>query len=337
MSNIFSCFFPTTVVIVDDDVSLLETLKKVLEHGNITCETFSDSKAALDFINDRNRTNSLDYSNLIANGEENTSAWRSLLLNIGNLHREIYSYDRFSKISAVIADYCMPGLNGVELFSNIVDKNVQKLLLTGVVDEKYGIDAFNNGYITGFVKKISKNFEENILNGVHRAIHQYFRIFSEHISSNVLHDDINHLDDPIFSSLVSEFFSSDDFCEYYMLDTFGSYMFLKPNGNVKLLNVLTENEANKVIEIGIESGEIDSEVLKKLQSREYIVVSYNSSGSLPPISEWHKYLQKTKKVNGRQTYYFPLSLSDFDNIDNRDAIKTFDSFKAKFRSTSQNC
>jgi hypothetical protein len=53
------------------------------------CRSFLDVSEALKFINDSSRENRLDYSSLVRSGEEGTSEWKSILLNLNGLQRFI--------------------------------------------------------------------------------------------------------------------------------------------------------------------------------------------------------------------------------------------------------
>lgn len=57
--------------------------------------------------------------------------------------------------AAVIADYLMPNLNGIELFSRIasIDKNIRRIMLTGYTELQMVIDAINQGKIMAFLTK----------------------------------------------------------------------------------------------------------------------------------------------------------------------------------------
>jgi CheY-like chemotaxis protein len=326
MCDTLCCFFPTTVVLVDDSLSFIESLRELLETQNVICEAFTDAHKALNYINDVSKTNKLDYSDLIIDGEEGTSDWKSILLNISGLHREIYSSDRFSKISVVVSDYLMSGLDGVKLCSRVIDKNIQRVLLTGVADDRDGIDAFNNGYINRFVKKGANNFNTDIVDNVMRSINQYFGVYTDYLMKHVSIVDGTHLSDPIFANFFHKVFSAGDFVEYYMLDMFGSYLFVKSNGDVRMLSVLTENEIGRIIAVGMESEEIDEDVRQKLESRKYILAYHSRTGTLPPITEWRNYLRPAERLDGYQTYYFSLLGSELLDIDIHD-IESFDSFK----------
>ncbi|WP_050806987.1 LuxR C-terminal-related transcriptional regulator [Acetonema longum] len=57
--------------------------------------------------------------------------------------------------AVVIADYRMPVMTGIDLFSRIIaiDRNIQRILLTGYADLHMTIDAINRGKITAFLTK----------------------------------------------------------------------------------------------------------------------------------------------------------------------------------------
>ena len=230
MNGILSCYFPTTVVAIDDNVNFLDSLKDILGSKNITVKGFTDPFAGLDFINENSVNNSLAFSDLTMSGDEATSDWQSILLNVNRVHSQIYDENRFAKISAVIVDYSMPGIDGVELCSKISDSNIQRILLTGVADENVAIDAFNNGYINRFARKSSSNIVSDVIQSVNWAIHQYFSAYTSDLMKYLPAKEMNNLRDPIFANFFYGTCLNRSYIEYYMLDTFGSYLFLREDG-----------------------------------------------------------------------------------------------------------
>lgn len=57
--------------------------------------------------------------------------------------------------AVVISDFRMPFMNGIELFSKIatIDKNAQRIMLTGCAELQMAIDAINHGKINAFLTK----------------------------------------------------------------------------------------------------------------------------------------------------------------------------------------
>ena len=325
MTNVLSCFFPTTVVLVDDSASFLETLTETIDSNNITLRRFTKPSEAIDFVNEVSAANHLDFSDITAFGEENTSDWQSIMVSVNRLHREIYNPERFSRISTIIVDYAMPGMSGVELCSHIKDKSIQKILLTGVADEQIAINAFNNGYINRFIKKGYHNFEESLQEGITKSVHQYFNVYTEDLSKHLSPNDKTHLKDPIFANFFYNTCLNKTFVEYYMLDNFGSYLFMNAQGQPSMLSVLTEYEMERIVTIGKESGEMTPDVEEGLKSREYMLVCHNRNGTLPPIADWGNYLKPARRLEGYQTYYF--AFTDCQSLDiDMDKIFSFERF-----------
>lgn len=334
MSGILSCYFPTTVVAIDDNANFLDSLRDILGSRNITVKGFSDPIAGLDFINENSENNALTFSDLTMSGDEATSDWKSILLNVNKVHSQIYDENRFAKISAVIVDYSMPGIDGVELCSRIVDPNIQRILLTGVADEKVAIDAFNNGYINRFARKSSSNIVSDVIQNVNRAIHQYFSIYTSDLMKCLPTKEINNLRDPIFANFFYGTCLNRNYIEYYMLDTFGSYLFLQEDGRASLLSMMPESEIDRIIEVGVDSEEISDEVFVGLKSHEYMLVLHSRTGTLPPISSWDKYLRPARRLEGYQTYCFAFAESDMLDLD-FDKIKSFNQFKKNMSETER--
>lgn len=307
MTSLLGCYFPTTVVIVDDDEQFVDVVKSLISDETIQVKAFTNPVKALEYINDESSTNYLDFAKFIREGEDDTADWHTIMLNVNRLHNEIYSFDRFRKISTVIADYNMPELNGIKLCSKIIDPNIQKIVLTGIGDGKIAIDAFNNGYINQFVRKDYTDFVDEIKECLKKSLYRYFKKYTDYILHYLTIHGNNFLNDPAFISFFRSRCLSPKCVEYYMLDCFGSYLLLEENGNTIFLSMLTEDEMQKIVEIGIDSGEIEPAVLEDLQSREYMLVHYNESGLLPPVKEWGRYLSPARKLTGYQTYYFSVS------------------------------
>ena len=326
MNSILSCYFPTTVVAIDDNVNFLESLSDILSSRNVTVKNFSDPIEGLEFINENAANNPLAFSDLTISGDETTSDWQSILLNVNKVHEQIYDENRFSKISAVIVDYSMPGIDGIELCSRILDPNIQKVLLTGVADEKVAINAFNDGYINRYVRKSSMSIATDVIQSINRSVHQYFSVYTSDLMKHLPAKDMNNLRDPIFANFFYGTCLNRDYIEYYMLDTFGSYLFLKENGQASLLSMMPESEIDRIIEIGVDSEEISDEVLVGLRSHEYMLVLHNRAGILPPISEWDKYMRPARRLEGYQTYCFSFAESDMLDLD-FDKIKSFSDYK----------
>ena len=74
-------------------------------------------------------------------------------LDLNVLEQEIKHIDRFKRISAMLVNYAMPTMNGLEFCAQLTDRDVRRVLLTGVADEKTAVQAFDAGLIDHYLPK----------------------------------------------------------------------------------------------------------------------------------------------------------------------------------------
>ncbi|SOE73456.1 Response regulator receiver domain-containing protein [Burkholderia sp. OK233] len=141
--------YPASVVFVDDSDSYLEALRRFFPDIS-TNLFFTRPQTALAFIRKHARENSLVFAPASAGLSEiglerfvETSAERDVLARNA----------RFSEVAAVVVDYDMPGLSGVEFLSSISNLRCAKVLLTGVADETVAVKAFNAGIVDLYLRK----------------------------------------------------------------------------------------------------------------------------------------------------------------------------------------
>lgn len=329
MNSLLSCFFPTTVVLVDDSSMFLSGMLELLSKNKMSIEAFSTPQEALDYINGVAGDSRFNFENFTQlQPKRNEFGLRADSIDIRNLHKAVYTYNRFRHISTVVADYSMPGMNGIELCSKIQDKNIQKVLLTGVADEKIAVDAFNEGYINRFIKKGTEGFEMDVMSGIEKSIYRHFKIYTDDITRRFLFDTQVYLQDPVFANFFHNICFNQKYVEYYMLDYSGSYLFLEESGRASMLSVATEREIDSIIEIGLKMVGIASDVLDGLQSHDYMLVTQN--GKIPPAIEWGRYLAPVRRLKGYQTYYFAMLDDSFIDIDVH-SIRSFQAFQERSR------
>ncbi|MCR5224869.1 MAG: hypothetical protein K6C34_02190 [Alphaproteobacteria bacterium] len=75
----------------------METLTETIDSDDITLRRFTKPSETIDFVNDVSATNHLDFLDITAFGEENTSDWQSIMVSVNRLHREIHNPERLKK------------------------------------------------------------------------------------------------------------------------------------------------------------------------------------------------------------------------------------------------
>ena len=122
----------TKILFVDDDKDQISSLQKAINLSGMDCIVYTDAQKALEEINMDVKRDTYNLNNIV----------------------QLFKNNKYKKqISTVISDYSMPELNGVELLNQINNKDIYKILYTGVADEKEGIKALNKDNIDVYYHK----------------------------------------------------------------------------------------------------------------------------------------------------------------------------------------
>ena len=115
MTPLFS--HPTTVVILDDDMSYLKNLSLTLPEKNFSYKLFQSPEEALSFID--NAPIDFDTNDFIKENELEHLNTCVFEYDIPSIHNISHNDQRYEKISTLIVDYDMPEMNGVEFLKKI--------------------------------------------------------------------------------------------------------------------------------------------------------------------------------------------------------------------------
>src|SRR5262245_48232523 len=152
MQTLAYFYYPTTVVIVDDDTDFLSSLKLVLA-PHCRSLLFTSPEQAKDFLV-QDYQNYLD-SNPIHNDYE-VFAEVHANTHLPSIHKTIFNPNRFKQTLVAIIDYDMPTISGLALARQIRACTPTKIImLTGEADQNTAIDAFNRHEIDQFIIKNS--------------------------------------------------------------------------------------------------------------------------------------------------------------------------------------
>lgn len=311
-----ACYFPATVVFVDDDAEQLKKLSGDLDITKFSPKFFTAPQDALHFLQ-KQQSQTLIQRCLSDTYEEEEEGHKQIAVAIPAIRKQIYDPARFSEISVLVTDFAMPGLNGLELCKALQDKPCKKLMLTGEGDERMAIEAFNNGIIDKFIKKDAPNFSELINASIVELQQQYFLDLSTTIYDNLKTDSegFHYPDDPVFSEFFSEICKNNDVTEYYLLDIYSSYLFLDFEGNPSWLAMKNEEGMRGAYDFAYNADEpFPSDMLEDMEKNKKILFLYEKIGFSYDIEECKKYLRPAKKLNGKQVYYYAV-IKDPDAFD----------------------
>ncbi|MCW5589360.1 MAG: response regulator [Legionellales bacterium] len=301
-----ACYYPTTVIFVDDSQDFLMNFSLQLDPG-LAYQLYTAPDSALDTINSQHRE-LLDQKCFSHNSEVtgNPSTTHTIKVDISSIHREVYDPHRFNEISVVVVDFAMPDINGLEFCKKLMDKPVKKILLTGQADAQTAIDAFNAGIIDHFILKSDPHVIEKVNSAICELQQRYFQEKSDFMVKALAIDSPNFLQDPIFYTFFTELCRQHDLVEYYLTENTGTFLLLSANADAKWLIVCLEQDLKMYIELG-EDLNASRSVIERLIKREAIPHFWHVDRyyQVDPI-EWESYLYPCKRLSGREEYYYTL-------------------------------
>lgn len=333
MNSITICSFPTKIFIVDDNESFLENLKLILDSNKCSylfCVNPYDVASLID--KQKQYPSFLDKTTSIEVSDDDSL---SIDLNIRDIHKEIYSINRFNQVSAIITDYDMPGMNGLDLCRQAKSKILTRALFTGVADESTAIDAFNKCYIEQYIRKQDKNVIENIKQLINKSKELYFNNLSKNYV-NLLHSNDGNLSILLDNMFIDFFFTlieQEKIIEYYLLDSNGSFLMLKSNGEVTALYITNAVSHKSLIDSAKYEG-YPGHILNELEKYSktlwfYDYLSENAHSLYNSEEYLEKYLFPISPLTcqNKTIYYSYIKAVPFIN---KEKVISFDTYKNNF-------
>lgn len=252
-------FYPSTVVFVDDNDSYLDALRRFFPDIS-TNLFFARPQTALPFIRQHAREHSLAFSPASASLSE-TGLERYVE---SSAERDILTRDsRFGEVAAVVVDFDMPGMSGVDFLSSISHLRCSKVLLTGVADETVAVKAFNAGIVDLYLRKTDTE-------SANRLVHFLKDARNRHSSESGwvgLGDNGMTYCDPRTRRVIDEVVAAEGIVEYYWRPEQDAILMFDRYGDPSVFVAWAENDWLSQGEIvADENG--PAELLKKMAVRE---------------------------------------------------------------------
>ncbi|MGN6670217.1 MAG: response regulator [Candidatus Nucleicultricaceae bacterium] len=296
MKSVLPYFTSTEVVLIDDDITFLESTELHLTTLNVTLKTFNNPLEAIDYI---------EKHNTVLTPKD-----------INKIPLQIYSSNRFKQISTIIVDYDMPGMNGLEVCRQITSPHIQKIMLTGAATHKIAVDAFNEGLIDQFIQKDDPDALTKIEGSIARAQERYFELKSHDFTSQLYteYPEAEILKDPIFADFVEDLIQEKQVPEYYLLNAMGSFLFLSEEGNPSALFVFNE-EALEFQEDMIPEDDRNTDLAQEVYAKKQAICFYPFNNQEKYESaNWKSYLQPLKRLESESPVFYAY-VPDLINLD----------------------
>jgi CheY-like chemotaxis protein len=278
-------YFPTSVAIVDDNRCFLENMSMKLGLDSRLTLYQNPREALLEL---KKRTyladNLTQYINICDAVEQDVEGISSIF-NYETFYKTIHCQNQYDEIAAVLIDYSMPEMTGIDFCKQIVDLPLKKIMVTGEAGYELAVKAFNAGIIDAFIVKDIAHVFEEIPEVIQRMQQKYFQDFSNQLGlsfNNSLFECQEY-----FTSLKT-FIAEYHIVEYYRIDNFGSYLGFNHDHEAFWFINKPEHSFDDAMDIARYSNE--TSVITPLAQRSHFLFLFSEIEKRQPVSAWSKYL-----------------------------------------------
>ena len=317
--NFLCCLHATRVLFLDDSKIFLKIIEAGLK-DKVDLLLSSDYKEALEFLHkDQEHLEELTCHLL----EEKTISDQLMEITIGNLYGQIYNPSRFNYISVLVVDYKMPDIDGIEFCRLIKNSNIKVILLTAVDDKSAAIQAFNDGIIHKFFLKDASNLNQLLLDAIRELQYQYFLKLCLPVYNNLPAPSKSFFDNSVYWQLFEQVKEEANAAEYYLIDRFGSFLFLDATGEPTWLVIRDEKEMHDYVDMASEQ-EADKGIILPLENREKLLFQLTEKDVKLPIEYWVDYLFEAEKLDG---FYYSVIKAKTKNYINWNDVCSYDTVR----------
>ena len=305
MKSVPLFYFPTTILIVEDDKSMRDLLSAdLIELFPVLIAT--NANQAMQMIETHTSNFRID-SFIIKNSQgdmyhDDTMAIRIDFNKIANIPN---NPKRHCEISTMISDYDMPGISGLELCQQLIDYPLKKILLTGMADEQKAVEAFNWRLIDRYIKKTDASSIDKLISFVRDMTLQYFIDISNNIK--LVSSKLAILSHPNFVEFFSKIIQKYGICEYYLIDANGSFLLLDKD-NAKLVLLITTDEELDGFTGFYQDEKSVTQYVQKVKARD--ILPFFGIGIDPcsvPLTSWnHMFFTANILQCGDNKYYWSI-------------------------------
>lgn len=294
-------YFPTTVLLVDDNQRFLKNITFQM-NDNLAYQFFTDPRVALEYLNGLS-IREPKYMFEDTNSNSYLTSKFSVQIDLDAFRAEVYNKDRFTKIVVVVIDYGMPEINGLEFCQRIKDPRIKKIMLTGEADLETAMHAFNEGIIDKFIFKSNPKLGQVINDSIVEMQEKYFLELSKDVS-NILNIDPNYcLNDPKIVEIFDYVCRKYNIIEYYVFDIPGSFLLLDMEGKPSWFIIKNQEEIDVYAEIAKEDN-ISPELYQQLVSGSKI--PFLPKDAIGQKCNWDNALYPAHKIESEKNYYCAL-------------------------------
>lgn len=322
-----TCYFPSTVMFIDDSRDFLINFTLQLD-DNMVFRIFDSPNSALDAVHSAHQQAQFNerYLTEYAEAKNSPGFGHTLNIDLSALHYEVYNPQRFGEISVIVVDYDMPGMTGLDFCRKMENSPIKRILLTGRADERVAVRAFNDGIINVYLQKQDPNLVSKINESIAKLQMSYFQNMSEIIVKMLSVKSPLCVNDPEFIKLFNRICKENNIIEYYITENSGSFLLLDSFGNYSYLIIKSQQEMDLHYELAL-CNQAPEQILTHLRSGEKVPFFWQKDNMYQPQwDDWSTFLYPAQKFVGNNTYYYAFVKNPIFSDIQKDKIVSFNTF-----------
>jgi CheY-like chemotaxis protein len=307
--------FPTTLIVVDDNIKFLNSLK--LNIGEeIKYKVFTSATEALPFIQQQESAlRSLVKKYFTVSIEDVSQPKPVIHFDLNTLHQILYDPNRFALSTVVVTDYAMPDMNGLELGEKLKNRLLKIIMLTGEAGYDMAVNGFNKSIIDQFILKSDINFLEQTKKFVLALETKLFAKLSHSVMDAISGNSPKPFADAEFIQFFNTLIEKHQIVEYYALDESGSYLLINAGGEASWLIVKNEIGMRVLYELAEGDNHPSPAVLAALKNKQKLAFFPSSHYEMKPACEWRLEKAHHLKTSQDSYYYSLVPQDDYYSVD----------------------
>jgi len=230
LCNIPAFFYPTTILLVDDDEHFLKNIAIKLKKYYKTV-TFTDSNQAIEFLTQKEGGSFFRGRALSRKVDDGVLGFR----------QELSNRHRFEDVLVSVLDYDMPDKSGFDVWMQAGLSDYQNshehsyILLTAKRYAELEKKIANEPVGKNFISKHDPKYMDYLLESINTLSARMFQGISHGIANHLNHEEkTSFLNDGNFLSILNSYLKEHDICEGYLFDRQGSLL-MGVTADVKLV------------------------------------------------------------------------------------------------------
>ncbi len=295
--------YPTTTLIVDDDPGFLETLTHELTEKGLRCLPFSSPLQALEYLTLNPNSNWFESClNAVEQDSPRVNTLHQLSIDLPDLLLEASAAAQTNEISTVIIDYHMPALAGDQFASSILDRRIQKLMLTGQMDAQKAIRLLNDRLIDQYTEKTISACTDAVYHQVINLQVRYFELLS-HQAGHLFFTEEGIFSDLAYTRLLTDLIDQYQISEQYLISKKGSRVLIDSRGQQYWFIIADEDDYAGWIETAI-LAEANQKVIDQLRQREALLFLFTEDENRLAPNAWLPHLHETQYFTTLATQHY---------------------------------